>query len=679
MAFNVSYVFTARDRYSAIAKKVAAANEKVRRSATSASRAISSKLSPALTSIKAKANATKIQISALARSIKTKFEPAMRSVRNIGLGMTVAVTLPFILAARSATKAASDAEETRSKFATIFRDISVESESMADNFAKNFGLAGTTARRLLGDTADILTGFGFTQEGALELSNQVNELAVDLASFTNFAGGAEGASAALTKALLGERESLKSLGIAITEDLVKKKITTLISQGARFASLAEAKAQATLAIAIDQSKNAQGDYARTQNAAANVSRRLSERTVELKETFGRILLPISVKINNKLIKFIDTLNTLSPTMQRVILIVGAVLAALGPLLLIVGAIGLALPAIAVGFGAIGTAIAFMTGPIGLVLILIASIVLFMKTSEKARQVVGGAMFAIVSIFQSMGKTVGDVLFKIVTIAESTGELIGAALGKIGEFISPVVTFIDGLIASVIDRVKSALNFLGGVFDKFKGFAASIGLIDLPDQDVAINLIPPEAIVPQEVGLKLVPLEAIAPQDIALNLMPLESIAPQEVALKLIPPEAISTQEVALKLVPPEAIKTLDVSLNLIPPEVIAPQDVALNLISPGAIPSQEVALKFIPPESIATQEVALKLVSPDNIPGLNGDAQSVNNLAVASPAIATANANATVNGQIKVSASPGSQIDSVEQETPFGGPAGNIGIGEAGR
>lgn len=49
-----------------------------------------------------------------------------------------------------------------------------------------------------------------------------------------------------------------------------------------------------------------------------------------------------------------------------------------------------------------------------------------------------------------------------------------------------------------------------------------------------------------------------------------------------------------------------------------------------------------------------------------------------SPAAATASANATVNGQIMVSASKGSQIDSITQGAGFNGPAGNVGIGAAG-
>lgn len=51
--------------------------------------------------------------------------------------------------------------------------------------------------------------------------------------------------------------------------------------------------------------------------------------------------------------------------------------------------------------------------------------------------------------------------------------------------------------------------------------------------------------------------------------------------------------------------------------------------------------------------------------------------ATASPAVATANARATVNGEIKVSASEGSQVDSVESSNAFNGAQGNIGLGAA--
>ena len=166
----------------------------------------------------------------------------------------------FLQITKQLVRLASDAEETASKFGVVFSNISDDANAAAKNLVDNFGLSSTAAKTLLSDTGDLLTGFGFTQESALDLSNQVSTLAVDLASFTNYSGGAAGASAALTKALLGERESIKSLGIAITEADLKSYIE---DQGKSYETATrQEKAQATLALAIRQSGNAIGDFAR---------------------------------------------------------------------------------------------------------------------------------------------------------------------------------------------------------------------------------------------------------------------------------------------------------------------------------------------------------------------------------------------------------------------------------
>jgi hypothetical protein len=184
---------------------------------------------------------------------------------------------------------ARDAEETTNKFKTVFSSMESAATKTAKTLAASFGLAHSTAMELLGDTGDLLVGFGFTEKSALELSKNVNELAIDLASFTNFSGGAEGASLALTKALLGERESIKSLGIAITEADLKGFAA---DQGLVWGELDRvAKAQVTYELALKQSSKASGDFARTQDDLANQERILSEKFKELKEDLGTALLP----------------------------------------------------------------------------------------------------------------------------------------------------------------------------------------------------------------------------------------------------------------------------------------------------------------------------------------------------------------------------------------------------
>lgn len=83
---------------------------------------------------------------------------------------------------------------------------------------------------------------------------------------------------------------------------------------------------------------------------------------------------------------------------------------------------------------------------------------------------------------------------------------------------------------------------------------------------------------------------------------------------------------------------------------------------------QQTLLKVLPP---ATAMAA-------NAPIFAPPAATAPNLATVSPAVATANARATVNGQITVSATEGSRIDSVQSQQQFQGAQGSVGLGVAG-
>jgi len=197
-------------------------------------------------------------------------------------------------------KKASDAQETVSKFNTVFKSVRKEADQVSANLSKNFGLSSVAAQKLLGDTGDLLSGFGFTGKAALDLAEQTNKLAVDLASFTNIEGGAERASKALTKALIGERESVKELGIAILEKDVVEQVALNRSKGLTFESERQARAIATLELATKQSKNAIGDFARTQDSLANSARVLKAGFDDLLVTLGTKFIPIATKITKAL-------------------------------------------------------------------------------------------------------------------------------------------------------------------------------------------------------------------------------------------------------------------------------------------------------------------------------------------------------------------------------------------
>ena len=119
-------------------------------------------------------------------------------------------------------KSASQAEEVSNKFGVVFKSVAVEANKASANLAANYGMSTVKSKELLSATGDLLTGLGMSGESALETSISVNKLAADLASFQNI--DVKQASDALTKGLLGERESMKSLGIVIQEVDVKRAL-----------------------------------------------------------------------------------------------------------------------------------------------------------------------------------------------------------------------------------------------------------------------------------------------------------------------------------------------------------------------------------------------------------------------------------------------------------------------
>lgn len=435
-SFVVQYIIKAREQFAVAADKARAANDKMRASLE-------------------------------------KTRTTMERVSKVGLGLGAAVSAPLILAARSAKNAARDAVEVRSKFDTVFRDVSATAQSTAQALAKDYGLTGTMARQLLGDTGDLLTGFGFTQEAALRLSNRVNQLAVDLASFTNYQGGTLGASEALTKALLGEREQLKSLGVAISEDLVKQKIQTLVAQGRQFATLQQAKAEATLMLAIEQSKNAIGDYARTLQDLANQERLTATRIQDLKESFGMILLPASLKLTQTIRRLAEWLNGLSLTSKQAVVAVGAIAAAAGPLLVLLAGIGWVIPAITAGFATLAPVVTAALVPVGALTLAAAGAAHWLhKNWAAVTTFLGGFK-------RGFDASAGPTLERLIGYFKETGQIIARLFGSEGTSSQQVRDFTrvgvlaGELIGEAFDRLIKNLEKVGKAISETVGRAVEL--------------------------------------------------------------------------------------------------------------------------------------------------------------------------------------------------------------
>lgn len=237
------------------------------------------------------------------RSIKEGFTAA-----KIGILAAAAAVTAIIIGLNKVVNIASEFQEANSKMLVVFKGVEAGARSMRDELVNSYFMSYNEATKLLGATGDMLTGFGMTSKKALELSGDVNRLAADIASFSNVEGGAVMVSDALTKGLLGEREALKTYGIAIDEAMVKEQLRLKGLDKLTGMDLKAARAEVTLALAYKQSKNAVGDLERTQDSYANTQRRVSAATENLALQLGAVFLPIWNKVLSAVLELLDFLN-----------------------------------------------------------------------------------------------------------------------------------------------------------------------------------------------------------------------------------------------------------------------------------------------------------------------------------------------------------------------------------
>ena len=181
--------------------------------------------------------------------------------------------------------------------------------------------------------------------------------------------------------------------------------------------------------------------------------------IELGSTVLEALAPVLEQLAETVKALSEKFSNLSPTTQKVIVVVGLLVAAIGPVILIIGkfasAIGAIMaiaPTLTAVLGAVKIAFAAIGGPVTIIIALITALVLKFihayNTSEEFRNKVNAA-------FASVKNAV-------------TGAL-SAAAAKVKEFVSVGKNVIVGLWNGINDKVAWLKSKVKGVVDKIKGW------------------------------------------------------------------------------------------------------------------------------------------------------------------------------------------------------------------
>ena len=195
------------------------------------------------------------------------------------------------------------------KIGTVFSGKSLEQVTgWADEVAARMGLTSTQAAGLAANAGDLLKPMGFTADEAASMSTEIIGLAGALSEWSGGQRSVEETAEILSKALLGERDSLKSLGIAINQAEVDQRALTIAQQAGRDEITEQDKALATQALILEKSTDAQEAFAAGGNKLTAAQNRLKAAIGEVQERLARRLLPLFARVADVVVELIDVFD-----------------------------------------------------------------------------------------------------------------------------------------------------------------------------------------------------------------------------------------------------------------------------------------------------------------------------------------------------------------------------------
>ena len=185
---------------------------------------------------------------------------------------------------------ASDLNETLTKTAVVFGDMSDEVINFGENAATTMGMSKNEALGAAATYGNLFRAMEIGEDASADMSMGLVTLAGDLSSFNNM--DPTMVLDKLRAGLTGETEPLKTLGVNLNAAMLEAKALEMGLWDGEGAIDAASKAQASYALIMEQTSLAQGDFINTSGGVANQQKILGSQFKDLKATVGTALLPM---------------------------------------------------------------------------------------------------------------------------------------------------------------------------------------------------------------------------------------------------------------------------------------------------------------------------------------------------------------------------------------------------
>lgn len=252
----------------------------------------------------------------------------------IGLAAPIAALAGGAGIARFGTESVqvfSGLEDAMGAASVVFGDSMKIITAQADGASKTLGMTKTQVIDAANTFGTFGKSAGLAGGDLAHFSTDMTKLAGDMASFKGKTP--EEAIQAIGSALRGESEPIRSFGVLLDDATLKNRALSMgLISTTKDALTPQIKVLAAQKEILAQTKDAQGDFARTQDSTANVSKRLSAETENLKAKVGSFLAPAFTQARLSSLGFIETISGFvdkvgpgfTATMERVGDVVGKV-------------------------------------------------------------------------------------------------------------------------------------------------------------------------------------------------------------------------------------------------------------------------------------------------------------------------------------------------------------------
>ena len=388
-----------------------------------------------------------------------KFSANLKSMAmNLGVAFGGAAVANF---AKQTVLAASDMNESISKVQVVFGQSADEVLKFGETAATAMGMSNQKAIEAAGTYGNLFQAFGLGQGQAKTMSTSLVQLAADMASFNNTS--VDDAILALRSGLSGETEPLKKFGVALSEVRLKTEAVKLgLISSTKEALTPAAKAQASYALILNDTKLAQGDYARTADGTANTMKTLAAKFQDAKVAIGQGLLPVFRALLAVLnVAVIPALKTLGKFIENNKEAFTAFIVVLGIGATAWGAYTLAVKAASVAQALLNGTMAL--NPIALVVIAVAALVagfvaLYTK-SETFRKAIQSGLKIVINYFAFFVEMMGKAL-TLASKIPGIGDKFKGVAKSVNDAASSMKRFSDN-IGKVYTKAPPAISGGGG--------------------------------------------------------------------------------------------------------------------------------------------------------------------------------------------------------------------------